>query len=82
VSKPIKKSRRVYFLRELPFFIRLHTPQNKRFGKSYNEKSQPLPELVLYTSLRSSKCIACWQQVFLFIGESSIPQTPLDAHFY
>ncbi len=25
--------------------IRLHTPQNKRFGKTCKEKLQPLPEL-------------------------------------
>jgi hypothetical protein len=59
----------------------LHTPQNKRFGKIPIEKNRELAVLVLCPSFQSSKGKACWQQVFCFIGESSIPQTPLDAHF-
>jgi hypothetical protein len=39
--------------------------------------------IYLCTSFQSSKCKACGSKVasLIIVGESSIPQTPLDAHF-
>lgn len=52
--------------------------------KRYSPKEKDLFFVVLYTSLRSSKCKACGSKVaslIVYWGNLPMPQTPLDAHF-